>query len=475
MSLWTSRDAVAATGGASTREWEADGVSIDTRTIRPGDLFVALKAARDGHEFVAQALEKGAAAALVTHRPEGVAEDAPLLIVPDVQAALEDLGRAGRARSRARVVGITGSVGKTSTKEMLRAALATQGRVHAAEASYNNHWGVPLTLARLPVDADYAVIEIGMNHPGEIAPLAKQARPHVVLITTVGAAHLEAFGSVEGIAEEKAAIAEGLEPGGTAVLPADVAQLAILRAAAERAGARVATFGTSEGADYRLLDLRVGNGASVGRAVARGTDVHLKVGTEGAHFAVNALGALAAAEALGADAALALNGLAGWTPPKGRGGREEIPWGDGRVMLLDDAFNANPISMAAGLAVLAGMVPEDGAGRVARGRRIAILGDMLELGPNEAGLHAGLAEDPAMESVAVVHCVGPRMKALHEALPEERRGRWAETPEALIDGLGRLLDAGDIVLVKGSKGSRVSLVVDAIRRIGQGAPSTKGS
>ena len=475
MSLWTSRDAVAATGGTSTREWEADGVSIDTRTIRPGDLFVALKAARDGHEFVGQALAKGAAAALVTHRPDGVPEDAPLLIVRDVQAALEDLGRAGRARSRARVVGVTGSVGKTSTKEMLRAALATQGKVHAAEASYNNHWGVPLTLARLPVDADYAVIEIGMNHPGEIAPLARQARPHVVLVTTVGAAHLEAFGSVEGIAEEKASIAEGLEPGGTAVLPADVAQVPILVAAAERAGARVVTFGTAEGADYRLLDLRVANGASVGRAVAQGTDIHLKVGTEGAHFAVNALGALAAAQALGADAALALNGLAGWSPPKGRGGREEIAWGDGWVTLLDDAFNANPTSMAAGLAVLAGMAPEDGPGRIARGRRIAILGDMLELGPKEAELHADLAGDPAMGSVAVVHCVGPRMKALHEALPEDRRGRWAETPEELIDGLGRLLDAGDIVLVKGSKGSRVSLVVDAIRRMGHGAPSTEGS
>jgi UDP-N-acetylmuramoyl-tripeptide--D-alanyl-D-alanine ligase len=314
-----------------------------------------------------------------------------------------------------------------------------------------------------------------MNHPGEIAPLARQARPHVALITTVGAAHLEAFGSVDGLAEEKASICEGLEPGGTAVLPADVAQLAILIAAAEQAGARVVTFGASDGAQYRLFGLRVTNGATVARAFAGTRDVHLKVGTEGAHFAANALGALAAAEALGADVALALNGLAGWTPPKGRGGREEIAWGDGRITLLDDAFNANPTSMVAGLAVLAGLSPEDGAGRIRRGRRIAILGDMLELGPDEAPLHADLARDPSMAEVGVVHCVGPRMKALHEALPEERRGRWAETPEALIDGLGRLLDAGDVVLVKGSKGSRVSLVVDAIRRIGQGAPSTQGS
>ncbi len=213
--LWTDAEAVAATGGRATRAFAATGVSIDTRSLRPGDLFVALKAARDGHDFVAQALAAGAAAALVTHVPAGVAPDAPLLIVPDVQAALDGLGRAGRARARAKVVAVTGSVGKTSTKEMLRAALAPQGKTHAAEASYNNHWGVPLTLARLPPDADFAVIEIGMNHPGEIAPLARLARPHVVMVTTVAPAHLEAFaalGGLDGIAREKASICEGLEP-----------------------------------------------------------------------------------------------------------------------------------------------------------------------------------------------------------------------------------------------------------------------
>lgn len=469
MSLWTSRDAEAATGGRSTRAWEASGVSIDTRTLAPGDLFVALKATRDGHGFVGQALAKGAAAALVTHRPEGVAEDAPLLLVPDVQAALEALGRAARARTRARVCAVTGSVGKTSTKEMLRAALAPQGRVHAAEASYNNHWGVPLTLARMPADADFAVVEIGMNHPGEIAPLSRQARPHVVVVTTVGPAHLEAFDSVAGIAREKASICEGLEPGGTAVLNGDLPETPILVAAAERAGAKVVTFGTGRGLHHRLLDARVGEGATVGRARAWRTRLHLKVGTEGAHFALNALAALAAAQGLGADRALALNGLAAWTPPKGRGGREEVPWGEGPLTLLDDAFNANPTSMAAGLAVLAAQEPEDGAGRVRRGRRVAILGDMLELGENEAGLHAALAKDPALARLHAVHCVGPRMRALHEALPEDRRGRWVGRPEELLPDLSRLLDAGDVVLVKGSKGSRVSRVVDAIRLIGQGA------
>ena len=227
MTLWTSKDAVAATGGASAQDWEANGVSIDTRTIEEGDLFVALKDVRDGHDFVAQALAKGAAAALVTHRPEGVTETAPLLIVEDVLDALEKLGRAARDRSPAKVIGVTGSVGKTSTKEMLREVLSLQGKTHVAEASYNNHWGVPLTLARMPVDTDFAVIEIGMSNPGEIAPLSKMARPDVAMITTVAAAHLEAFESIEGIAVEKAAILDGMVAGGTAVLNADIATAGI--------------------------------------------------------------------------------------------------------------------------------------------------------------------------------------------------------------------------------------------------------
>ncbi len=219
MTLWTSDDAVAATGGRATRDFAVGGVSIDTRTIRPGDLFVALQAARDGHDFVAQALEKGAGAALVSRIPEGVAPDAPLLIVPDVLTALQALGRAGRARMRGKVIAITGSVGKTSTKEMARIALTGQGRVHAAEASYNNHWGVPLTLARMPADTDFAIIEIGMNHPGEIEPLARLARPQVAMITTVAAAHFEAFGNIEGIAREKGAIFRGLTQPCTAIIP----------------------------------------------------------------------------------------------------------------------------------------------------------------------------------------------------------------------------------------------------------------
>jgi len=271
MALWTSSEAAAATRGRSTADWVAHGVSIDTRTIQPGDLFVALSAARDGHDFVAQALEKGASAALVSRIPEGLTEAAPLLIVADVQTALEALGRAARARSAAKVVGVTGSVGKTSTKEMLRAVLSGQGRTHAAEASYNNHWGVPLTLARMPVGTEFAVIEIGMNHPGEIAPLARIARPDVAMITTVAAAHLEAFASIEGIAREKAAIFEGLEAGGTAVINSDLKVTPILRAAAEAQSARIVSFGQGDGAAYRITDLALHPGVTVARGLRGGS------------------------------------------------------------------------------------------------------------------------------------------------------------------------------------------------------------
>ena len=294
--LWTSAEAVAATGGRSTADWVANGVSIDTRTLKPGDLFVALKDVRDGHDFVAAALEKGAAAALVSRVPEGLSSGASLLVVGDVLTALEDLGRAARARGRAKVVGVTGSVGKTSTKEMLRVILGGQGAVHAAEASYNNHWGVPLTLARMPRDADFAVIEIGMNHPGEIAPLSRLARLDVVMITTVAPAHLEAFESIEGIAHEKAAIIDGLEPGGVAVLPCDLPVSGILTAKAAAAGAQLVTFGESAGADYRMTTVQIGDAHTVVQATRKGKPFLYKVMTPGRHFAANGAGALAVAK-----------------------------------------------------------------------------------------------------------------------------------------------------------------------------------
>ncbi|MEQ9259132.1 MAG: UDP-N-acetylmuramoyl-tripeptide--D-alanyl-D-alanine ligase [Roseovarius sp.] len=471
MSLWSRAEAEAATGGRATGDWQASGVSIDTRTLQPGDLFVALKAARDGHEFVADALGKGAAAAMVTHRPEGVAETAPLLLVDDVQAALEALGRAGRVRSRAKVIAITGSVGKTSTKDMLSHVLGAQGRTNASVASYNNHWGVPLTLARLDPKAEFAIIEIGMNHPGEIAPLSRMARPHVALITTVAAAHLEAFESIEGIAHEKASILEGLEPDGVAIINGDIDTAPILAAKARQHAGRIITFGQARGNHHRLLKVELHEKVTVAHARLWRTPVVYKVGVAGRHFAENALAVLAALRVMGADRAVGIADLARWHPVSGRGTREVLQLDTGdetwTIDLIDDAFNANPASMKAALEMLAATHPRDDVGRIARGRRVAILGDMLELGETELQLHAALAELDAMRDIDEVHCVGPRMQALWEALPERQRGERAKDAESLAGRAHRLIDAGDVVLVKGSKGSRVSLIVEALRKAGR--------
>lgn len=474
--LWTSTDAVTATGGQSTQDWAANGVSIDTRTLQPGDLFVALKDVRDGHDFVAQALKNGAAAALVSHIPEGVTADAPLLIVDDVLQALEKLGAFARARTRAKVVGVTGSVGKTSTKEMLRRILAGQGSVHAAEASYNNHWGVPLTLARMPPDTDFAVIEIGMSHPGEIAPLARLADLDIALITIVAAAHLEAFRDLDGIAHEKASIFDGLRPGGTAIFPSDQSITPILQAKAAAVGAKAITFGTNTTADYHLAQVTLCDTATIVQATRMGSPSLFKVLSPGRHFAANGLAALAVADALGLDPMIAASDLGRWQPPAGRGTREHITLDiveETSFDLIDDAFNANPTSLAAALDVLIAATPQDGIGRVGKGRRIAILGDMLELGPTEIALHEAIARHPHLNKIDLIHCVGPRMKALWHILPRAQRGEWVSDAKDLAQRPRSLIDAGDILLVKGSKGIKVSLIVDALRKLGHPAPDTK--
>ena len=468
MSLWTADEAARATGGTARGDWAVNGVSIDTRTIQKGDLFVALKDIRDGHDFVAQALEKGAGAALVSRIPEGVPADAPLLIVDDVLTALDALGRAGRARTDARVVAVTGSVGKTSTKEMLRAVLSSQGRTHAAEASYNNHWGVPLTLARMPVDTEFAVIEIGMNHPGEIAPLAKMARPHVAMVTTVAAAHLEAFDDLAGIAREKGAIFQGLEPGGVAVVNGDLETTSVLKDAAR--GFELQSFGEGGTNDHQLVHVSLTPDATICKARVAGEEQLFKIATPGRHFAMNGLAALVAARALGADTTLAARDMVNWQPPTGRGTREEITLDapEGLTLtLIDDAFNANPTSLLASLEVLGAMQPVDGVGRIHKGRRIAILGDMLELGPEEIAQHAAIADTPFITVVDQIHCVGPRMKALWERLEGDQQGIWVDTAADMSSHIHKIVDAGDVVLVKGSKGSLVSQTVDAIRKMGQ--------
>jgi UDP-N-acetylmuramoyl-tripeptide--D-alanyl-D-alanine ligase len=439
--LWTAQDAARATDGAATDAFSASGVSIDTRSLRPGDLFVALQGdAGDGHDHVAAAFAAGAAAAMV-HRPMETA--GPLLRVADTLAGLTALGKAGRARFAGKVLAVTGSVGKTSTKEMLRTALAALGPVHAAEASYNNHWGVPLTLARLPMDARFCVAEIGMNHPGEILPLARLVAPHAAIITRIGSSHLGHMGSIEAIAAEKASIFHGLCPGGVAVLPAEHATRA-------PPGLRVLRFGDTPDLEACLLDC---TGDATGSDVTvriLGETIRFRLGAAGRHMAMNAVAGLAALAGLDLDVAGAANGLAQFAALGGRGALRPIL--GGTVTLLDESYNASPESVRAALTVLA-VAPG--------GRRVAVLGDMLELGADGPALHAGLATDVAATVDKLFAC-GPQMRGLFDAVPAAIRGTHAVDSAALAPLLRDAVAPGDVVLVKGSLGSRMRLIVHAL-------------
>ncbi|MCS6779017.1 MAG: UDP-N-acetylmuramoyl-tripeptide--D-alanyl-D-alanine ligase [Geminicoccaceae bacterium] len=459
--LWTARDAARATGGEARGDWAASGVSIDSRTTAEGDLFVALRGPRqDGHAFVAAALAAGAAAAMVDHEPPGLAADAPLLRVRDTQDGLAALGRAGRARSAARVVAVTGSVGKTGTKEALRHLLDRQGGCHASVASHNNHWGVPLTLARLPPAVPWAVVEIGMNHAGEIRALVPMVRPRVAVITAIAPAHIGNFADgIDGIARAKAEILEGLEPGGTAVLPADSPQLPILLEAARRAEVgTILTFGAAASADWRLLEARLAPERSEVEALCRGRRLRFAIGAAGRHWAANALAVLAAVEALGGDVERAAADLSDFAPPSGRGRQRRLPVPGGSVLLLDESYNANPASMEAAIALL-GLQP---------GRRLAVLGDMLELGEGGPAMHAALAAPLEAAGVARVFTCGPLMAHLAARLPAALRGAHAPDSAALAPLVVEALRPGDVVLVKGSLGSRMARIVEALERAGAG-------
>jgi UDP-N-acetylmuramoyl-tripeptide--D-alanyl-D-alanine ligase len=438
------------------------GLSIDSRTLSAGEAFFALKDARDGHEFVPAALAAGAGLAVVAaDRRTAMPPDAPLLVVDDVLDGLRDLARAARARTAAAVIGVTGSVGKTGTKEALRLALSRSGATHASAASYNNHWGVPLSLARCPAGARFAVFEMGMNHAGEIEPLTRLVRPQVAIITTVEPVHLEFFGTVEKIADAKAEIFLGIEPGGAAVLNRDNAQFARLAAAAAGAGvARVVTFGEHAQADARLVKVSLQSDCSTVQARILGSEVTYKLGAPGKHLVLNSLAVLAAVALAGADLALAAVALAELAPPTGRGARTtlDLP-GGGSALLIDESYNANPASMRAALALLGH------AAVGARGRRIAILGDMLELGTAGAELHRALAEPVIAEGIDLVFCSGPLMRALWEGLPSERRGGYAETAGALESQVVGAVRAGDAIMVKGSLGSRMGPIVKALERL----------
>lgn len=437
------------------------GISIDSRTVAPGEAYFAIKGAvHDGHDFVDAALKAGAALAVVEKAQVGkFAADAPLLVVEDVLAGLVDLARASRARLEGQVIAVTGSVGKTSTKEALLHVLSAQGQTHASAASFNNHWGVPLSLARCPAAARYAVFEIGMNHAGEISPLVKMVRPHVAIITTVEPVHLEFFTGIEAIADAKAEIFEGVEPGGAVVLNRDNAQFARLNRRARECGiSRIVSFGANERAEARLLDLSLHATCSAVHADILGHEVTYKLGMPGRHMAMNSLGVLAASSLAGADLALASLSLSQLVPAAGRGVRQTLLVPGGEIILIDESYNANPASMAAALSVL-GRMPVG-----AQGRRIAVLGDMLELGPTGAKLHAGLNEAIKAEHVDLVYCCGPLMRNLWDALSTGKRGGYADNAANLEAQVLAALRAGDAVMIKGSFGSKMKTIVSALEK-----------
>ncbi len=453
--LWTGEGIVTATGGTTAdARFDVTGVTFDSREVGAGDLFVALEGERDGHDFVVDAFNKGAVAALVSKSVPGLPEGAHVVTVANTLQALEALGVARRAAVHAKIIAVTGSAGKTSTKEALRACLAASGKTHASVKSFNNHVGVPLTLARMPKDADYGVFEIGMNHPGEITPLTKMVRPHVAIVTNVQPVHLEFFKSVEAIADAKGEIFAGLEPGGIAIINRDNPHFERLKGHA--ANATILGFGEHAGADIHLNNVALqGDGSSVDANI-NGTPALYRVGAPGQHMVLNSLAVMAAVQAVGADLARAGLALAATEPAEGRGRRHVIDIGGAQFTVVDESYNANPASMRAAIETL-------GATAVgARGRRIAVLGDMLELGARSPDFHQDLAGPLAAAKIDLVYCCGPMMANLWAALPAGCRGLYGQSSSDLLDVVRAEARSGDVVMIKGSLGSRMRPIVDAL-------------
>ncbi len=471
MPLWTAQALARAAHGrlqGAVAE-NITGISIDTRTLQPGEAFFAIRGDRlDGHDFVEAALAKDAALAVVDEASaKKFPGDTRLLIVKETLQAMRDAANAARARTAAKIIAVTGSAGKTGTKEALRLALTPSGETHASSASFNNHWGVPLSLSRLSQEAKYGVFEIGMNHAGEITPLVKLVRPHVAIITTIEPVHLEYFSGLDAIADAKAEIFLGLEPGGAAVLNRDNSQFARLEAAAKAAGvSRIVGFGSDQKCEARLIEIGLQEDSSTVHAEIFGEKLMFKLGAPGRHLAMNALAVLASTKLAGADLAKASLALGQLVPPPGRGRRIplRLPGGDG--LLIDESYNANPASMRAAIEVLS-RAP---IGR--QGRRIAVLGDMLELGPEARLRHAELAQSLDAGKIDLVLCSGPLMHSLWEALPSTRRGGYAENAEALEPQVVSALRGGDAVMVKGSNASGMGSIVKSLtQKFGVVAPA----
>lgn len=454
--LWDNKSAAEATQGiAHGSPWQAARVEIDSRKVRPGDVFVAIKGERfDGHAFVADAFKNGAVAALVSRMVPG-----NIIIVEDTLKGLEGLARQARARSKAKIIGVTGSVGKTSAKEMLKLALLVHGEVFATSGNYNNHIGTPLNLANLPPHTPFAVFEMGMNHAGEISHLTNMVKPHVAVITTVEAVHLEFFTSVEGIATAKAEIFEGVDNDGTAIIGGDHPYWEHLKIKASRRGIRnIVLCGEAQHNDALLLDYHPTHEGCAVKAGIAGKELSYTLGALGRHWATTSVLALAAAHALGLDLAKTAQALNGFRELEGRGKILRVTVDGGEAMVIDDSYNASPAAMHAAFSKVAELWEIAGK----KGRKLAALGDMLELGEREQALHAGLANELARSGFTSVFTAGGLMQSLHDALPSSMRGGHVKNAKDLLPLLTKALHKDDILLIKGSHGSKIYEVADAL-------------
>lgn len=459
--LWTSEDMITAMAGRpfGALPEGVTGISIDSRSIAPGEAFFAIKGDRvDGHDYASMAMANGASLLVVSEArlPAMGRLTVPKIVVDDVLAALGRLGVAARERTRAKIVAVTGSVGKTTTKEMLRLVLAPSGKVHASVASFNNHWGVPLTLARMPEDADFGIFEVGMNHAGEIIPLVKMIEPHIAIITTIAPAHLGNFSSIKEIAAAKAEIFEGLVPGGHVILNRDNDQFNFLERAAQAVGVEhIHSFGQHAKADFRLAEFNGADENSTLWLTIGGDTMEIAIGAPGRHIAENALAALGAVKLAGADLGKAIDALATLKPEKGRGRRHKLAIGNGSFTLIDESYNANPASMRAAIALLAASEPS-------RGRRIAVLGDMLEMGDYAQKLHADLAGPLLAAGIEHAWLAGPEMASLRESLPDSVHVEYREKTDELIPFVLDSVAPGDVLMVKSSLGTGFGKIVAAL-------------
>jgi UDP-N-acetylmuramoyl-tripeptide--D-alanyl-D-alanine ligase len=468
MALWTSSEIKKITGGAGSDDWTVDGISIDSRTLQKGDLFVALTDKRDGHAFLDKAFENGAAAALVSHIPEGLTGDSRLILVKDVLEALKELAFAARERFSGKLIAVTGSVGKTSTKEMLSIALTAQGIVHASDKSFNNHWGVPLTLARMPKNTEFAIIEMGMNQQGEIRAHSLLSRPHVALITEVKKVHMSNFRKLEEIALAKSEIFSGLEAGGLALVNSDIEHISTIESSLKGLPVTLQKFGMN-GPDWILDQLNIKDRSLEVKAIQGSTKFKFELNSLGQHFASNGLAALAAVSLIGADKNVAIKQLQNWLPMQGRGQHIEVNVIKGCSTycfdLIDDSYNSNPTSLRAGFKLLDSLWDSKKVSNQDKGRKIAILGDMLELGPDEITIHRSIANWDEISGIKKFYLVGELMKNLFEALPSDGNKFWFSSSDELNKIIVEEISMADVILVKGSKNSNMGKVVSKLKSI----------